>query len=121
MSDGDTITGELKDLAKETVKQAANIPKNFATGAVSQIANRDSEEDEARKKADKIATFQRIKSIEAEIAQIRAYESQKTGPQIKQSQNLISESNPITQKEATLDEASRQAKMKTELGRNYKG
>jgi len=120
MSDGDSVGGVLKDLAKETVKQVANVPKGLALSATSQIINQDSEEKEAEKKAQKAMTFQRIKEIEAEIARIRSQNERKTGPEVI-SQKEASEVASDAKKPKKPDEASRQAIGRAEQGRNYKG
>lgn len=120
MSDGDSVAGALKDLGRETIKQIAQVPKGIVTGASGQILTKDTEEREAEKKAEKMATFQRIKEIEAEMAAIRSQNEQKKGPQTPQSaveQQEIKSSGP----KKTIDEASRQAVGRAEQGRNFKG
>lgn len=124
MSDGDSIFGNvadsLKDLGKDVVKQLANTPESLVTSTKDQLTRRDSDEEEARKKAEKMQTFQRVRSIEAEIAQIAAQNEKKTGPQIPQEQGK-DELQIQTQNQKPLDEASRQAVGRAEQGRNFKG
>jgi hypothetical protein len=120
MSDGDSVSGALADLGKEAVKQIVNVPKGFAAGAASQVLTQDSEEKEARKKAEKMATFYRIKEIEAEIAAIHAQNEQKKGPEVlteKEKTELVQQQQPGKK----MDEASRQAVGRAEQGRNFKG
>lgn len=119
MSDCSSLSGELKNLGKETGKQMANFPKNFIRGAVSQVTSKASSEDEAKKKAEMVATHQRIQALEAEMAQIRAQSEQKEGPQILQTKRDL-ETLKIG-KSLKRDEASRQAAGKAEQGRNFKG
>lgn len=120
MSDGDSVTGGLKDLGRETVKQIASVPKSLLTGAASQVVNSDSGEEEAKKKAEKALTFQRVKEIEAEMRQIAAENSKKEGPDVKlQKENHTELQKKEMQKKP--DEASRQAVGRAEQGRNFKG
>jgi len=125
MSDGDSIAGAVadsaKDFGKSLVSEIVSSTTSSVKTATSQIAGAKSSEEEAKEKADKIATFNRIKQIEAEMAQIRQAEAQKKGPQI--SQKLQSSVNISDQedKPKALDEASRQAIGKAEQGRNFKG
>lgn len=123
MGDGNSVSGTLADLAKETVKQAVKMPVSIAKGAGQQIVGKDSEEEEARKRAEKTATFNRIKAIEAEMVQIRRIEEQKQQQRQQQqvstpSQRTTFETNANGKK---LDEASRQAVGRAEQGRNFKG
>ena len=120
MSDGDSIGGVLKDLAKETVKQVVNVPKSIASGAVSQVLKQDSEENEVKKQQEKVVTFQRIKALEAEIAQIRNASQHKKESETLSS-NKSATDNTTSTKTKTIDEASRQAVGRAEQGRNFKG
>lgn len=119
MSDGNSIGGALSDLAKETVKQVANAPITIVKGIPGQVVSRDSEETTAKKKAEKVATFRRIKEIEVEMSQIRTQNQQKehaSTPAYKKTlESIASRGNK------KLDEASRQAIGKSEQGRNFKG
>lgn len=126
MSDGDSILGAVadagKDFVKETVKQVVGSGAASAKTATQQVAGYTSNEDEEKKKASQIATFQRIKAIEAEMAEIGKQNEKKTGPalsnpQTQQGQEKASDGKP----ESTLDEASRQAVGRAEQGRNFKG
>lgn len=120
MSDGNSITGSLKDLAKETVKQVVSTPLSIAKGVPGQIVGTDSEEEQARKKAEKMAVHMRIKEIEAEMAQIRSAETRNRQAQSPAAtQPSVEELH--TKKEQKVDEASRQAVGKAEQGRNFKG
>lgn len=121
MADGDSIGGILKDLGKETVKQIASVPKTLVTGAASQVVNTDSEEIEAKKKAEKVATYGRIQAIEAEIRQLATQRSQKQGPEIPKSDNQQINESGDAEKVKKVDEASRQALGRAEQGRNFKG
>ncbi len=119
MSDRNSIGGALSDLAKETVKQVVSAPLTIAKGIPGQVVNRDSEEIAAKKKAEKVATFHRIKEIEAEMSQIRTQNQQKeqaTTPSYKKTLESIA-----SRGHKKLDEASRQAIGKSEQGRNFKG
>ncbi len=120
MSDGDSVSGALKDLGREAVKQIASIPKSLLTGAANQVTKPDSEEKEAEKIAEKAATHARIQQIEAEMAAIRAQNEKKTGPEIVSEREKMEEMQNQQQK-PQLDEASRQAIGKAEQGRNFKG
>ena len=120
MSDGDSVSGALADLGKEAVKQIVNVPKSFATGAAAQVLKQDSEEKEAQKKAEKMATHYRIREIEAEIEAIRMHNAQKKGPEVlteKEKTELVQQQQPGKK----MDEASRQAVGRAEQGRNFKG
>lgn len=119
MSDGDSVSGGLKDLGKETGKQVASFPKTFIKAAITQVVNRNSEEEEARKQAEKIATHHRIQAIEAEMSQIRAQSEQKEGPSTQPAKQELSTLD--TKQKTKQDEASRQAVGKAEQGRNFKG
>lgn len=120
MSDGDSVGGILKDLARETVKQLIKTPVTIAKGVGTQAIGQDSEEKEARKKQEKAETYQRIKAIEAEIAQIRAANEKKTGPEVVKSSET-QQDNANGPKIKKIDEASRQALGRAEQGRNFKG
>jgi hypothetical protein len=120
MSDGDSVSGILKDLAKETVKQVVKTPITIAKGVTSQAIGQDSEEKEARKKQEKAETHQRIQAIEAEIAQIRAANDKKTGPEVVKSSEA-QQDNSSGPKVKKMVEASRQALGRAEQGRNFKG
>lgn len=126
MSDGDSsILGAVADAGKDFVKEAVKQVAGSATGslktATQQVAGYTSEEDELKRRAEKVATFQRIKAIEAEMTQIASQNSQKKGPEIvtSDSQNKQEMSNHAPQTQ--LDEASRQAIGRAEQGRNFKG
>lgn len=120
MSDGDSVGGVLKDLAKETVKQVIKTPITIAKGVGSQVVGLDSEEKEAQKKQEKAVTHQRIKAIEEEIEQIRAQNQRKQGPEIKTSSEVAQEEQTAARNKP-IDEASRQAVGRAEQGRNFKG
>ncbi len=120
MSDGDSVSGALADLGKETVKQIVQIPKNLASSAASQVLTQDSEEKEAQKKAEQIANFQRVKEIEAEIEKIRVENEKKKGPEVLTEKEKM---EAVQQQSSSqpMDEASRQAVGRAEQGRNFKG
>lgn len=120
MSDGDSVSGQLTDLAKETTKQVLNVPKSIVKGIGTQSVGQDSAEKEAKKKQEKMLTHHRIKEIEAEIAKIRAENEKKHGPEVV-SQKEASEKVSESQKPKQIDEASRQALGRAEQGRNFKG
>ncbi|MDO8269523.1 MAG: hypothetical protein Q7T54_02525 [Candidatus Levybacteria bacterium] len=121
MSDGNSIGGALADLAKETVKQVATTPLDIAKEAGQQIVGHNSEEEELKKRAEKMATFQRIKQIEAEMAQIRNIEEQKNQTQTKSITTPSHLEKFGQSKTKKIDEASRQAVGRAEQGRNFKG
>ena len=74
-----------------------------------------------KKKQDQIITFNRIKQIEAEMAQIRQAEARKTGPQIALKPQSSVAAEDADGKPKVIDEASRQAVGRAEQGRNFKG
>lgn len=121
MADGDSIGGILKDLGKETVKQIATVPKSLVTDAASQVVNTNSEEIEAKKKAEKAATHQRILQVEAEMKQLASQNSQKKGPEIPSSDSHQMNDLKTGERDKKPDEASRQALGRAEQGRNFKG
>ena len=121
MSDGDSIYGQLTDLAKETTKQVLNVPKSIVKGIGTQTVGQDSVEKEAKKNQEKALTYHRIKEIEAEIARIRAENDKKTGPEVVKSSEAQSQGDSSGNKPKKLDEASRQALGRAEQGRNFKG
>jgi len=124
MSDGDSILGAVADAGKDLVKETVNQIVGGGTAAVKstaqQVAGFDTAEKEQEKKVENLQTFQRIKRIEAEMAQIHQAEAQKKGPEIVPSQTQQSE-NISSGKPQTIDEASRQAVGRAEQGRNFKG
>lgn len=124
MADGDSIFGAVadagKDLVKETVHQVVGSGASAIKTASQQVGGFDTTEHEQQKKADEVATFQRIKAIEAEMAQIGAQSAQKKGPEIANSQTQNME-EVVSNKSQTVDEASRQAVGRAEQGRNFKG
>ncbi len=127
MSDGDSsILGSVadagKDFVKETVNQVAGSASSSLKTVTQQVAGYTSEENEMKKKAQQAATFQRIKAIEAEMAQIASQNAQKKGPDIVQKTVLDEENGPsTTNSRPKIDEASRQALGRAEQGRNFKG
>lgn len=116
----DSIAGTLKDLGKETLKQTFNVPKTLAKGAFQQTVKTNSEEEAAKKLAEQAVTHNRIQQIEAEMAQIRAQNEKRTGPEIQKSEEQKLEAQQQSQGK-NLDEASRQAVGRAEQGRNFKG
>lgn len=124
MSDGDSIAGAvgdaLKDLGREAVKQIAGTGTSSIKAAASQLGKTVSPEEEAKKKAEQIKTFQRVKEIEAEMKQIAAQNAQKTGPEIPKNENR-DELQTQDKNKTSIDEASRQALGRAEQGRNFKG
>ncbi len=125
MSDGDSIAGAVADSAKDFGKGLVSEVINSATASVKnvsqQLVGAKTEEEELKKKQDQIITFNRIKQIEAEMAQIRQQEARKKGPQIIQKQQSAVEFEDSDGKPKILDEASRQAVGRAEQGRNFKG
>ncbi len=125
MSDGDSIAGAVADTAKDFGKGLVSEIVSSTTSAVKsagqQITGTKTPEEEAKEKAEKYATFNRIKQIEAEMAQIRQKTAQKQGPQIEQKQQSAVEVEDADGKPKVLDEASRQAVGRAEQGRNFKG
>jgi len=125
MSDGDSIAGAVADTAKDFGKSLVSEIVTSATSTVktatSQIAGAKTPEEEAKEKADKIATFNRIKQIEAEMAEIRRQEERKKGPQMAPKQQSAVQMEDADGKPKVLDEASRQAVGRAEQGRNFKG
>ena len=121
MSDGDSVSGQLKDLGKEAGKQILSVPKTIAQGVKGQVLNQDSQEKEAKKKQEKAATYYRIREIEAEIAAIRRENEKKQGPEVIKSSETSQSSDKPNKKAKSLDEASRQAVGRAEQGRNFKG
>jgi hypothetical protein len=124
MSDGDSIAGSvtdsLKDLGKEAIKQVAGSASSSVKTATQQVTGFKTEEEEAKQKEEQIKTHARIKQIEVEMAQIRAENEKKEGPEIqkRESQSFEEAQAKNSQK---VDEASRQAIGKAEQGRNFKG
>lgn len=126
MSDGDSsILGAVADAGKDFVREAVEQVTVSATGslksAAQQVAGYTPQEDEAKKKAQQMATFQRIKAIESEMAQIATHNSQKKGPEIAKSGLQKAEEFEEHAPKAQIDEASRQALGRAEQGRNFKG
>lgn len=126
MSDGDSIFGAVadagKDLVKETFKQVVGASGASLKSATQQVAGFTSEEEELKKKAEQAATFQRVKAIEAEMAQIAQQNAQKNGPEEVQRTEAKEEDGPNTSNtQHPMDEASRQAVGRAEQGRNFKG
>ena len=129
MSDGDSIASGIVDSAKDFGKGMVSEVINSAGAAVksagAQVTGAKTAEEEAKEKMAKQATFNRIKEIEAEMAQIRYSSEQKNnshGPAITPRTVTITESedsNP--QRTSKIDESSRQAVGKAEQGRNFKG
>lgn len=125
MSDGDSILGSVadagKDIFKEALSQVVGSGPAVAKTASQQVAGFTSKDDEEKKKADQIATFQRIKAIEAEMAKIGS-QQQNPGPEIQKSEvpteNSLDKLGPTKNQ---VDEATRQAVGKAEQGRNFKG
>lgn len=124
MSDGDSIIGAVadtvKDLGKDTLKQIVTTPGSVAKGAGTQVLNRNTPEEEAKKARQKAEEFARIREIEAEMAQIRQQSDQKNGPQVEKTEEKKIETLQ-NQSGSKIDEASRQAVGKAEQGRNFKG
>ena len=121
MSDGDSVTGQLKDLGKETVKGVLSVPKSIIKATPGQVLNQDSEEKEAKKRQEKTATYYRIKEIEAEIAAIRRENEKKQGPEVIKSSETTQSEDGSNKKTKAMDETSRQAVGRAEQGRNFKG
>lgn len=126
MSDGNSILGAVadagKDFVKETFKQVAGAGGASLKSATQQVAGFTSEEDEMKKKTEQAATFQRVKAIEAEMAQIAQQNAQKKGPEVVQRTEAIEEDGPsVSNTQHPMDEASRQAVGRAEQGRNFKG
>lgn len=117
----DSISGNLTDLATETTKQVVNLPVSIIKGIIPQAVEKDTEEEEARKRTEKIMTFNRIKEIEAEMERLRREDEKKTGPEVKTSQERSSENTQQQPGRKQIDEASRQAVGRAEQGRNFKG
>lgn len=126
MSDGDSILGSVadagKDLFKEVVNQVVGNGPAAAKSATQQVAGFDSKDDEEKKKAEQMATFQRIKAIEAEMAKIGS-QQQNSGPEIQKKEVQADENSldKLGETKSQMDEATRQAVGKTEQGRNFKG
>jgi hypothetical protein len=124
---GDSILGAVADAGKDFVKEVGKqvVGSGAAAGkaVVSQVAGAKTDEQEAAKKAEQVATFNRIKQIEAEMAQIRQGEEQKKGPQITPKAPTDSNKalDTLGKPQNQIDEASRQAVGKAEQGRNFKG
>lgn len=125
MSDGDSIAGAVADSAKDFGKGLVSEVINSATASVKnvsqQLVGAKTEEEELKKKQDQIITFNRIKQIEAEMAQIRQAEARKTGPQIALKPQSSVATEDANGKPKVIDEASRQAVGRAEQGRNFKG
>jgi hypothetical protein len=126
MADGDSILGAVadagKDLVRETVKQVVGNTNASLKSATQQVAGFTSEEDDIKKKTEQAATFQRIKAIEAEMAQIARQNAQKKGPDVVRKTVAKEEDSPSTSNtQHPMDEASRQAVGRAEQGRNFKG
>lgn len=121
MSDGSSIGGAFKDLARETVKQVSKTPASFIKSAGAQIVGSPSEEVENRKKAEKLMTHQRIKEIEAEMAKIRSQGEQKHSQEENSDYKKKLEKIASRGGSKKMDESSRQAIGKAEQGRNFKG
>lgn len=126
MADGDSIIGAVadagKDFVRETVKQAIGNTSASLKSATQQVAGFTSTDDEIKKKTEQAATFQRIKAIEAEMAQIARQNAQKKGPDVTQHKTAKEESGPsTTNTQHPMNEASRQAVGRAEQGRNFKG
>lgn len=125
MSDGDSIAGAVADSAKDFGKGLVSEVINSATATVKnvsqQLVGAKTEEEELKKKQDQIITFNRIKQIEAEMAQIRQAEARKTGPQIALKPQSSVAAEDADGKPKVIDEASRQAVGRAEQGRNFKG
>jgi hypothetical protein len=121
----DSILGAVadagKDIVKETAKQVATGAISSAKTAAQQVSGFDTPEEAEKKKADQIATFQRIKQLEAEITQISQKNEQRNSPEVVSSENGMQSDVSSPRKTKNLDEASRQAVGRAEQGRNFKG
>lgn len=112
----------IQDLGKDAGKKAVSTLSSFGKVTVAQIKGvSDNPEQEEEKKRQKVATFQRVKQIEAEMRQIASKNQQKIGPEIAQTDKNNSTELQTKNKELTIDEASRQAIGRAEQGRNFKG
>lgn len=129
MSDSPSILGSVADTGKDVVKelgsQTTKAAASIVKGAFQQVVGTKSEEEIAKEQADKLATHQRIKKIEAEIAQIRAQRSQEQSQmeqvRLTSSDQSTGSDDLKTSEKKQMDEASRQAVGKAELGRGFKG
>jgi len=123
MSDTGSLLGSIADAGKDFVKETKKqITTGVVASAASQLIGIDTEEDIAKRKAEKMNTFARIKQIEAEMAQLRSIEEQEKNMQKVHEQKIVEKKASMQgRKEKKMDEASRQAVGKSELGRNYKG
>lgn len=124
MSDNSSIGGALTNIAEGALGQMASVPKDIAIGAVEQLKPTKTPEEiaaETAEKQQKMDEHMSIQRITAEIHQIsRQGQQQSTGPAVATAQEQ-SQMNTEQKSEKKIDEASRQAVGRAELGRGFKG